>query len=148
MFNKNVSDFNIADAVESYGINNIRVFGPATPFDVTFPFMGFGFKSSDAEPVRAEFMIEKTKYYPLKGSNKIGLCAIEQKTFGTDYFYQSDFNYKVNSGIYSVYVLTPDGYMPVCVSVEDVISEQESKLTKWFSNLCVLDQFRIIDKPV
>lgn len=148
MFNKNVSDFSIADAVRLYSISNIRVFGPATPFDVTLPFMGIGFKSSDTLPVRAEFVIDKTKYYPLEDSNKIGLCAIDQETFGTDYFYQSDFNYKVNTGVYSVYVLTPDGYMPVCVNVKDVISEQESKLINWFSNLCVLDQFRLIDKPV
>lgn len=143
MFNNNVSDFSIADAVESYGINNIRIFGPAWPFDVTLPFMEIGFKSSDAEPVRAEFMIHR-----VDGTYKVHLRAIREEMFGTKRFYQSDFNYNVNTGVYSVYVLTPDGYIPVCVNVKDVISEQESKLINWFSNLCVLDQFRLINKPV
>lgn len=143
MFNNNVSDFNIADAVESYGINNIRIFGPATPFDLKIPFMGIGFKSSDAEPILAEFMVQQ-----IDGTYKVHLRAIREEIFGTERSYQSDFNYKVNSGVYGVYVLTPDGYMPVCVNVKDVVvSKQESKLIKWFSNLCVLDQFRLIGKP-
>lgn len=139
MFNVNVANFDIKQAVQEYGVKNIRIFGPGTAFSCVVPFMGIGLKDNSSEKTRTEFVIIE-ELYKIEDNYKVQLLAVDENTFGKERFYQSDFNMLVNDGQFDVYVLTPDGYMPICVNIENIFSKDESKLINSFSNLGVFQQ--------
>lgn len=127
------SVFSIKEAVALYGINNIRIFGAATPFSIVMPHMGIGLKNHNDEQFRTEFFIIEERYQ-VKDGYKIQIQALDVETFGKENYYQSDFDHKVRDGQFDIYVLTLDGYMPVHVTIKDIIDEHEDNVLNWFEN--------------
>ena len=98
--------FNIKEAVETYGIKNIRVFGNGTEVSKSFPYM-----STDLDMV--EYALSESRYL-MTENYKLTLEAVIKDSQLVDtippmHHYISDFNSLVNAGCYRVYVLNGDG---------------------------------------
>ena len=107
--------FNIVDCVAQYGAKNIRIFGPGEVV-VRIPYFGVGITNGTIVD-RTEFIIDESR--PVSGSNKLILVP-QDANLAVERKYQSDFNTMVNRGTYHVYVLTPDDYEPLHVTVRNL----------------------------
>jgi hypothetical protein len=108
--------FNIVDCVAQYGAKNIRIFGPGEVV-VRFPYFGVGITDGTVVD-RTEFIIDES-LRSVSVSNKLILVP-QDANLAVERKYQSDFNTMVNRGTYHVYVLTPDGYVPLHVTVSNL----------------------------
>jgi hypothetical protein len=92
----------LKQAIESFGIKNIRIFGP-------------GQKVGDIhinEVIqRAEFYICQERY-KFKDNYKMSLESVD-KTAHKENFYISDMESLIRNGVYQIYVMNIDGYKPV-----------------------------------
>lgn len=127
--------FNIKEAVATYGIKNIRVFGNGTEVSKSFPYL-----STDLDMV--EYALSESRYL-MSENYKLTLEAVikdcqEIDTIPPVHHYISDFNSLVNSGCYRVFVVNVDDYTlispPASVEVAD---EQKffDKLKAMFTKL-------------
>ena len=99
--------FNIKEAVETYGIKNIRVFCNGTEVSKSFPHM-----STDLDMV--EYALSESRYL-MSENYKLTLEAVIKDSQLADtippiHHYISDFNSMVNAVCYRVYVVNADDY--------------------------------------
>jgi len=143
----NFSHFEIQDAIEQYGIKNVRVFIPASPVDFSFFVMTgvpMTLQSDSDEKVWAEYKIEecdphhKIKLTPSE-KYEIIITSYGQETgktnvFSTERYYVSDLNQIIRSGYARVYVETEDGLQLIYGVYEDVLNKDELKVLEWIKN--------------
>ena len=128
--------FNIKEAVETYGIKNIRVFGNGTEVSQSFPYL-----STDLDMV--EYALTETRYR-LSENYKLTLEAVikdsqpESMVISKNNHYVMDFNSLVNAGCYRVYVVNADDYTLISSPATVEIAEEHKffdKLKAMFSKL-------------
>lgn len=125
--------FNIKEAVETYGIKNIRVFGNGTEVSKSFPHM-----ATDLDMV--EYTLSESRYL-MSENYKLTLEAVIKDSQLIDtippiHHYIADFNSLVNVGCYRVYVVNADDYMLISQPATiEVVEEQKffDKLKAMFS---------------
>lgn len=128
-------NFSIKEAVEIYGIKNIRVFGNGTGVSKSFPYM-----NTDLDMV--EYALSESRYR-LSENYKLTLEAVikdgqETNTIPPVHHYISDFNSLVNAGCYRVYILNADDYALISQpAIIEVAEEQKffDKLKAMFFKL-------------
>ena len=127
--------FNIKEAVETYGIKNIRVFGNGTEVSKSFPYM-----SADLDMV--EYVLSESRYM-LSENYKLTLEAVikdsqEANTIPPVHHYISDFNSLVNAGCYRVFVVNADDYTLISQPATIEVAEEQKffdKLKAMFTKL-------------
>lgn len=127
--------FNIKEAVETYGIKNIRVFGNGTEVSKSFPYM-----STDLDMV--EYSLSESRYlmsenYKLRLEALVKDCQ-EPDSIPPIHHYISDFNSMVNAGCYRVYVLNVDDYTLISQPATIEVAEEQKffdRLKAMFSKL-------------
>lgn len=143
----NFSYFKIQDAIEQYGIKNVRVFIPASPVDFSFFAMTgvpMTLQSESDKKIWAEYKIEecnpnhKIKLIPSEKYEititRYGEEAGKTNVFSNERYYVSDLNQIIREGHARVYVETEDGLQLIYGVYEDVLSKDDSKLLDWISN--------------
>lgn len=126
-----MKQFCINQTVKKFGINNVRIFGMMHQLEHLMPSLGLGFVSTDGPVIRAEMSLSESRY-EVKDGYKITLKSTDS-TVGIEHFYQMDFNSLVESGVFNVYVITNDGYMPVYVTVKDLQPVKENCFLNLFT---------------
>ena len=143
----NFSYFKIEDAIEQYGVKNIRVFIPATPVDFSFfalTGIPFTLQSDNDEKIWAEYKIEeydphhKIRLIPSQ-KYEITITSYGEESgktnvFPNERYYVSDLNHIVREGYARVYVETEDGLQLIYGVYEDVLSKDEVKVLEWIKN--------------
>ena len=120
--------FNIKEAVETYGIKNIRVFGNGTEVSQSFPYL-----STDLDMV--EYVLTES-IYKLSENYKLTLEAVikasqpENMVISNNNHYVMDFNSLVNEGCYRVYVLNVDVYMLISPPATIEVAEEQKFFDK------------------
>lgn len=139
--------FSIQEAIEQYGIKNLRVMLSVVPVDFTFFAMTgipLTLQSSNDNEVWAEYKIEEcypshkinfvpSEKYDIKvteGGQETGRCNL----FPNERKYMSDFDHTVTSGGARVYVETEDGYQLICGAYTDLYDDKRHQLLNWLSN--------------
>lgn len=144
----NFSHFKIQDAIEQYGIKNVRVFIPASPVDFSFFAMTgvpMTLQSESDEKFWAEYKIEecdphhKIKLTPSEKYEititSYGEEAGKTNVFPSERYYVSDFNQIIRDGYARVYVETEDGLHLIYGVYEDVLNKDELKVLDWIKNI-------------
>jgi hypothetical protein len=143
----NFSYFKIQDAIEQYGIKNVRVFIPATPVDFSFfalTGVPFTLQSDSDEKTWAEYKIEecdphhKIKLIPSE-KYEITITSYGKETgktnvFPNERYYVSDLNHIIRGGHARVYVETEDGLHLIYGVYEDILNTDEVKVLEWIKN--------------
>lgn len=144
-----MATFSIKDLVETYGVSNL-VFVFETEihdksmFDVCNAFqLGFALTSGDMK--RCPMMITEKD----GRCDKIGYShKVTFKSLTNDpmvplaRFYNSDFEYRIETGNVSIFKITPDGLEPIRVMFEDVLSENDQKVMQYVEdNFFLLQPF-------
>lgn len=127
--------FNIKEAVETYGIKNIRVFGNGTEVSKPFPYF-----SIDLDMV--EYSLSESRYL-MSENYKLTLEAVIKDSQLVDtilpiHHYIGDFNSLVNAGCYRVFVVNADDYTLISPPATiELIEEQKffDKLKAMFTKL-------------
>ncbi len=127
--------FNIKEAVETYGIKNIRVFGNGTEISQSFPYWQI-----DLDTV--EYFLTESRYM-MSENYKITLEAFAcdrqpHSSIPPVSHYIGDFNSLVNAGCYRVYVVNADDYTLISSPATIEIAEEQKffdKLKAMFSKL-------------
>lgn len=143
----NTSYFKIQDAIEQYGLKNLRILMPATPVDFSFFAMTgvpLTLQSSDQKEVWVEYNIKECDPHhkiSLVPSEKyeISISTYGQETGKSNIFpnerkYVSDFNNLVRSGWARIYLETEDGFQLIYGVYEDVLNKDEVKALEWVKN--------------
>lgn len=119
--------FNIKEAVETYGIKNIRVFGNGTEVSKSFPYL-----STDLDMV--EYALSESRYvmsenYKLTLESAITDCQ-EIDTIPPVHHYITDFNSLVNAGCYRVFVVNADDYTLISQPTTIEVAEEQKFFDK------------------
>ncbi len=119
--------FNIKQAVETYGIKNIRVFGNGTEVSKSFPYL-----STDLDMV--EYALSESRYL-MTENYKLTLEAVIKDyqlvdTIPPMHHYISDFNSMVNAGCYRVYVINADDYTLISPPATIEVAEEQKFFDK------------------
>lgn len=119
--------FNIKEAVETYGIKNIRVFGNGTEVSKSFPYM-----STDLDTV--EYALSESRYL-MSENYKLTLEAVIKDSQLVDtippiHHYVGDFNSLVNAGCYRVYVVNADDYTLISPPATIEVAEEQKFFDK------------------
>jgi hypothetical protein len=123
--------FNIKEAVETYGIKNIRVFGNGTEVSRSFPHM-----STDLDMV--EYALSESRYL-MSENYKLTLEAVIKDsqlvdTIPPTHHYITDFNSLVNAGCYRVFIVNADDYTLISPPATIEVAEEQ----KFFDKLKAL----------
>lgn len=142
-------DFRLQDAVEQYGVKNLRFLMMEAPNNFSF-FMMTGMpislSSSDEDRlVPAIYKIQdfhphhKTRFIPLEIYNipvsHLGQEAGVVNMFPTKYVYTSDIEARIRYGYAKVFVETEDGYDLVFGVYGDVFSKDDISAMEWAKNV-------------
>lgn len=139
--------FQLQDAVEQYGLKNLRFLMMETPNDFTFFKMTgvpISLSSSQDKRVPAIYKIQnfdphhKTRFVPLEIYNipvsYLGEEAGVVNMFPTVYTYTSDIDSMIRDGHVKVFVETEDGYDLVFGVYTDVFSKDDITAMEWGTN--------------
>ena len=119
--------FNIKEAVETYGIKNIRVFCNGTEVSKSFPYT-----STDLDMV--EYALSESRYL-MTENYKLTLEAVikdcqEPDSIPSIHHYIGDFNSLVNAGCYRVFVVNADDYTLISPPATIEVAEEQKFFDK------------------
>ena len=127
--------FNFKEAVEIYGIKNIRVFGNGTEVSKSFPQL-------DTDLDMVEYALSESRYL-MSENYKLTLEAVIKDSQLVDtippiHHYITDFNSLVNAGCYRVFVVNADDYTLISPPATVEVAEEQKffdRLKAMFSKL-------------
>ena len=147
--------FSIYQAIEKYGIKNVRFMLKATPVDFKFFAMAgipLTLQSSNDQQVWAEYKIKefdphhKIRMVPSE-KYEIAITVNGEETgktnaFPNESYYVSDLNQIIHTGLVRVYAETEDGLQLVYGVYKDIYNDKEMKVFKWLSNFFNFNCFK------